>query len=172
MASEDFDISRLTERQQIAYFAAQSSTNKENALRSSPFRIDRILADSTTNAPSKCTPSPGWKTKSTRGSVHLTSQLVQSSPVKANLPSHTICKWAEIHSDLVGGAHLSSFGSELYIEQDSDDVAIYPSAFSSENPTFVSQKYGHLTPELGIFLSSVDDVRQVKRSLVKLHSIP
>lgn len=42
LASRDFDLSRLTERQQMAYIAAQASGF--NPLLSSPFRIDRILA--------------------------------------------------------------------------------------------------------------------------------
>ena len=46
-ASEDFDPKRLTERQQLAYFAAQSHA-VDNPLRASPFRLDRLLADSTT----------------------------------------------------------------------------------------------------------------------------
>jgi hypothetical protein len=45
-ASEDFDPKRLTERQQMAYFAAQSHA-VDNPLRASPFRLDRLLADST-----------------------------------------------------------------------------------------------------------------------------
>lgn len=41
MASEDFDPSRLTERQQLAYFAAKS----EGKLELSPFRLDRLMVD-------------------------------------------------------------------------------------------------------------------------------
>lgn len=44
LASEDFDVSRLTERQQIAFFSAQAQCS-DNMLQASPFRLDRLLAE-------------------------------------------------------------------------------------------------------------------------------
>ena len=41
--SDDFDVSRLTERQQVAFLSSQTG---ENPLKASPFRMDRILAES------------------------------------------------------------------------------------------------------------------------------
>ena len=42
LASKDFDLTRLTERQQMAYMAAQSTAS--NPLLNSLFRMDRLLA--------------------------------------------------------------------------------------------------------------------------------
>lgn len=52
LASGDFDPKRLTERQQIAYFAAQTQA-AGNPLMASPFRIDRLLASSISETPLK-----------------------------------------------------------------------------------------------------------------------
>lgn len=52
MASEDFDVNRLTERQQVAYFAAKNS-DSDNPLLSSPFRIDQLMASQSPSSTSK-----------------------------------------------------------------------------------------------------------------------
>lgn len=52
LASDDFDASRLTERQQMALISAQSDAS-QNPLLHSPFRIDRIIASESIKTPLK-----------------------------------------------------------------------------------------------------------------------
>ncbi|PJF17189.1 hypothetical protein PSACC_02985 [Paramicrosporidium saccamoebae] len=73
LASGDFDPKRLTERQQIAYFAAQSQA-AGNPLMASPFRIDRLLASSISETPLKAKDSP----QSAVDNIHLDESVLDT----------------------------------------------------------------------------------------------
>lgn len=84
MASDDFDINRLTERQQVSYFAAKSNDSK-NPLLSSPFRLDHLLASQSPSSTSKLSSQIDIITPSSPSS-HKSSYLptpYSMSPVKS-----------------------------------------------------------------------------------------
>lgn len=166
MASEDFDISRLTERQQVAYFAAQSVAAKDNnVLKASPFRIDRILATAgEKNVLSKGTP------KKLRKAMRVPSKDLLTSDLISITDSHDaeLAKFqASVH---FGGDHQTEEGDELcsilcprtddnpfilgpYLETPDDAVR------SGSHP----KPHSYLTRELAEYYCKLNTVREKKR---------
>lgn len=95
LASGDFDVSRLTVRQQVAFFTAQASTDGEGAqstLASSPFRLDRMLlaegqagksAKSAVQSPMSQKKKSNWDGSPSPLQRHTAKQTVPSSPLSS-----------------------------------------------------------------------------------------
>ncbi len=107
LASEDFDPKRLTERQQVAYFAAVQAADGAPrepgvALHSSPFRLDRLMASMKKVSPT---------TAVTSGTAVLSPARGEGRSFMSRLSrGATPVKEATLSRSLTGGAQMDAQG--------------------------------------------------------------
>lgn len=145
LASDDFDLSRLTERQQLAFFAAQSKKDG-NILKVSPFRLDRLLAESA----ARCE-SPLKR---------------QSSPILENaapMPPDIINELTEEALDVRDSSILTE-NSDL--PDIFDERTLFSDIAQEAEPLSV---VGSWKGKLGRYLSHLQQIRDIKEELFSAH---